>query len=291
MEEAARTYGVAMKTVVDEAGNETQVLDESLLGLGHAQAKLTDEAGRLAAAWDLLTGEGAHTGAAIRGMTDEAQAFVTQALEMGIALPAAMQPMIEKMIEQERLTDQNGKKLTDISQLQFAAPLTSGFDLLADKIQMLIIALGGPSGLSKAVEQMVASAGLNITDLSGEWAAMATDMKASFGSFSAFVEFRTMVERAGLSFDAMAEKWAGMTDAQQKRYGSFEAFVRDRVLRRMANEAGLKWKDMRGQWDAMTAAQQKRYGTFEAFVRERVLRKMAREAGSNGRTCAPTGRR
>ena len=105
MEEAARTYGVAMKTVVDEAGNETQVLDESLLGLGHAQAKLTDEAGRLAAAWDLLTGEGAHTGAAIRGMTDEAQGFVTQALEMGIALPAAMQPMIEKMIEHGRLTD------------------------------------------------------------------------------------------------------------------------------------------------------------------------------------------
>ena len=100
MEEAARTYGVAMKTVVDEAGHETQVLDESLLGLGHAQAKLTDEAGRLAAAWDLLTGEGARTGAAIRGMTDEAQAFVTQALAMGIALPAAMQPMIEKMIEQ-----------------------------------------------------------------------------------------------------------------------------------------------------------------------------------------------
>ncbi len=279
MEEAARTYGVAMKTVVDAAGNETQVLDESLLGLGHAQAKLTDEAGRLAAAWDLLTGKGARTGAAIRGMTDEAQGFVTQALEMGIALPAAMQPMIEKMIEQSVLTDQNGQKLTDISQLQFAVPLTSGFDLLADKIQMLIIALGGPSGLSKAVEQMVASAGLNITDLSGEWAAMATDMKAQFGSFEAFVEFRAMTARAGVSFDTMQSRWATMTDAQQKRYGTFEAHVRNQVLRKMAREAGLTWKTMRTDWDAMTAAQQKRYGTFEAFVRERVLRKMAREAG------------
>ena len=279
MEEAAHTYGVAMKTVVDEAGNETQVLDESLLGLGHAQAKLTDEAGRLAAAWDLLTGEGAHTGAAIRGMTDEAQAFVTTALEMGIALPAAMQPMIEKMIEQGRLTDQNGEKLTDISQLQFAAPLTSGFDLLADKIQMLIIALGGPSGLSKAVEEMVTSAGLKITDLSGEWAAMATDMKASFGSFEAFVEFRAMTARAGVSFDTMQSRWDAMTAAQQKRYGTFEAFVRNQVLRKMARDAGLAWKTMRTDWDAMTDAQQKRYGDFEAFVRERVLRKMAREAG------------
>ena len=279
MEEAARTYGVAMKTVVDEAGNETQVLDESLLGLGHAQAKLTDEAGRLAAAWDLLAGEGAHTGAAIRGMTDEAQAFVTQALEMGIALPAAMQPMIEKMIEQERLTDQNGKKLTDLSQVPFAAPLTSGFDLLADKIQMLIIALGGPSGLSKAVEEMVTSAGLNITDLSGEWAAMATDMKAQFGSFEAFVEFRTMTARAGVSFDTMQSRWATMTDKQQQRYGTFEAYVRDEVLRKMARDAGLAWKTMRTDWDAMTDAQEQRYGTFEAYVQEKVLRKMAREAG------------
>ena len=279
MEEAARTYGVAMKTVVDAAGNETQVLDESLLGLGHAQAKLTDEAGRLAAAWDLLTGEGARTGAAIRGMTDEAQAFVTQALEMGIALPAAMQPMIEKMIEQGRLTDQNGEKLTDISQLQFAAPLTSGFDLLADKIQMLIIALGGPSGLSKAVEQMVTDAGLRTTALAGEWSAMTTDMKASFGSFEAFVEFRAMVARAGVNFDAMQSRWAAMTDKQQQRYGTFEAYVRNQVLRKMAREAGLTWTTMRTDWDAMTAAQQKRYGTFEAFVREKVLRKMAREAG------------
>ena len=270
MEEAARTYGVAMKTVVDEAGNETQVLDESLLGLGHAQAKLTDEAGRLAAAWDLLTGEGARTGAAIRGMTDEAQGFVTTALEMGIALPAAMQPMIEKMIEQGRLTDQNGEKLTNISQLEFAAPLTSGFDLLADKIQMLIIALGGPSGLSKAVEEMVTSAGLKITDLSGAWAAMTTDMKASFGSFAAFVEFRTMVERAGVSFDTMQTRWDAMTAAQQKRYGTFEAFVRNQVLRKMAREAGLRWKDMRAEWKNMTADQKEQFGDFETFVQSRL---------------------
>ena len=279
MEEAARTYGVAMKTVVDEAGNETQVLDESLLGLGHAQAKLTDEAGRLAAAWDLLTGEGARTGAAIRGMTDEAQGFVTQALEMGIALPAAMQPMIEKMIEQARLTDQNGEKLTDISQIEFAAPLTSGFDLLADKIQMLIIALGGPSGLSKAVEEMVTSAGLQTTELAGEWAAMTTDMKAQFGSFEAFVEFRAMVARAGVSFDTMQTRWATMTDTQQRRYGTFEAYVRERVLRKMARNAGLTWTTMRTDWNGMTDAQQRRYGTFEAYVRNQVLRKMAREAG------------
>ena len=152
MEEAARTYGVAMKTVVDEAGNETQVLDESLLGLGHAQAKLTDEAGRLAAAWDLLTGEGARTGAAIRGMTDEAQGFVTKALEMGIALPAAMQPMIEKMIEHGRLTDLNSEKLTDLSGLTFAEPLAEKFDTLITKLTELIEKIAGRGGVTQTID-------------------------------------------------------------------------------------------------------------------------------------------
>ena len=109
--------------------------------------------------------------------------------------------------------------------------------------------------------------------------AMATAMKASFGSFAAFVEFRAMTARAGVSFDTMQSRWAAMTDTQQQRYGTFEAYVRNQVLRKMARDAGLTWKTMRTDWDAMTAAQQKRYGDFEAFVRERVLRKMAREAG------------
>ena len=144
---------------------------------------------------------------------------------------------------------------------------------------MLIIALGGPSGLSKAVEEMVTSAGLQTTALAGEWSAMTTDMKASFGSFAAFVEFRTMTARAGVSFDTMQSHWAAMTDKQQQRYGTFEAYVREQVLRKMARDAGLAWKTMRTDWDAMTAAQQKRYGTFEAYVRTQVLRRMAREAG------------
>ena len=269
MEEAARTYGVAMKTVVDEAGNETQVLDESLLGLGHAQAKLTDEAGRLAAAWQLLTGEGAHTGAAIAGMTDEAQGFVTKALEMGIALPAAMQPMIEKMIEQRRLTDEGGKKLTDLSELKFAQPIADKFDLLADKIQLLVIALGGPSGLSKAVEQMVDSAGLDIKGLAGEWAGMTAAMKAEFGSFAVFVEdraLREMVAVSGLNYDAIAAKWAAMTDAQQTAFGSFREFLRDHELTQLATDAGLTFDDLEQRWQAMTDAQRAETESFRAFV-------------------------
>ena len=268
MEESAKHYGVAMKTVVDEAGHEVQVFDESLLGLGHAQAKLTDEAGQLASAWSLLTGEGTNTQVAIEGMTDEAQGFVTKALEMGVALPEAMRPMLDAMVAQGRLTDENGDKLTDLSGLTFAAPIAEGFDLLADKIQLLIITLGGPSGLSKAVEDMVAAANLDIKDLAAEWAG--TDgMKADFGSFAAFVEdqaLRDLAAEAGLNYDAIAARWKDMTDVQKAAFGSFREFLRDHELTQLATDAGRTFDDLEQQWTDMTDAQRTEAESFRAFV-------------------------
>ena len=273
MEESAKHYGVAMKTVLDENGHEVQVFDESLLGLGHAQAKLTDEAGQLASAWSLLTGEGTHTQVAIEGMTDEAQGFVTQALEMGIALPEAMRPMLDAMVSQGRLTDENGDKLTDLSGITFAAPIAEGFDLLADKIQLLIITLGGPSGLSKAVEDMAASAGLEIKGLAGEWSAMTTEAQAAFGSFAAFVEdqaLREIATEAGLNYDAIAAKWQTMTDAQKAAFGSFRTFITHEELKTLATDAGLTFDDLQQRWTEMTEAQQTAVGDFRAFVNQEL---------------------
>ena len=272
MEKSAKQYGVAMKTVVDENGQEVQVFDESLLGLGHAQAKLTDEAGQLASAWTLLTGEGTNTQVAIEGMTDEAQGFVTKALEMGIALPEAMRPMLDAMVSQGRLTDENGEKLTDLSGLTFAAPIAEGFDLLADKIQLLIITLGGPSGLSKAVEDMVDSAGLDIKDLAGEWAGMTTDAKAAFESFAAFVEDRALREitaTAGLNYDANRDR-VGQDDRRaeggvrrlqgvRRRTGAQEDG--DRCRRRLRGDAhGLGKYDRgpEGEGDQLQGLRQRR---------------------------------
>ena len=269
MEDAARTYGVGFKTVIDEAGNETQVLDESLLGLGHAQAKLTDEAGQLASAWSLLTGEGTHTQVAIEGMTDEAQGFVTQALEMGIALPEAMRPMLDAMVSQGRLMDENGDKLTDLSGITFAAPIAEGFDLLADKIQLLIITLGGPSGLSKAVEDMAASAGLDIKGLAGEWAGMTDEMQTAFGSFAAFVEdqaLRELAADAGLNYDAIAAQWTDMTDEQKAAFGTFREFMKNEELKQLATDAGLTFDDLTQRWKDMTDAQRTEAESFRAFV-------------------------
>ena len=269
MEEAARQYGVGIKTVIDEAGNEVEVFDESLLGLGHAQAKLSDEAGQLADAWTLLTGEGASTQAAIEGMTDEAQAFVTKALEMGLGFPAAMQPMLEAMVAQGLLTDENGEKLIDLSRLSFADPIVEGFDKLADSIEMLIIALGGPSGLTKAVEEMVAAAGLDIKHLAGEWTAMTEDAKAEYGDFALFVEdraLRDIARAAALNFEDLADEWAAMTEEQKAEFGDFASFLRDQELRKMVDDAGLKFDEIEQAWRDMTEEQRSEIGSFREFV-------------------------
>ena len=269
MEAAATQYGVGMKTVLDESGREVQVLDESLLGLGHAQAKLTDEGGQLASAWELLTDEGGHMQAAIEGMTDEAQVFVTRALEMGIALPASMKPMLEAMVEQSRLTDQNGEKLEDLSGLTFADPIAAQFDRLADSIQMLIIALGGPSGVSQAVEDMVDTAGLEIEDLAGEWAGMTEDAKAQFGAFAAFVEdqaLRQIAAAAGVHYDEIAASWEAMTDEERAAFASFAAFLDEQALKKLVDDAGGHYDEIATKWEAMTTAQREAIGSFRAFV-------------------------
>ncbi len=144
---------------------------------------------------------------------------------------------------------------------------------LADKIQLLIITLGGPSGLSKAVEDMAASANLDIKGLAGEWAGMTDEMKTEFGSFAAFVEdraLREIAESAGLNYDAIAERWKGMTDAQQTAFGSFREFLKNEELKKLAEDAGLTFDDLEQQWEDMTDAQRDAVGSFRQFVNQEL---------------------
>ena len=257
MRQAAERYGVEL----------------SALGPQFEQARLSDAAAALVRDFDLLTQEGANVNGVLAGMQDEVQALVAQALTAGVAIPAGMRPIIESLIEQGRLTDQNGQKLTDTSRLEFAAPLTEKFDLLADRIQLLIIALGGPSGLSKAVEDMVGSAGLDIQDLASTWAAMTETAKAAFGDFQTFVEdraLRDITSAAGLNFDAVAAEWAAMTAAQKAEFGDFRTFLQDHELRQMVDDAGLRFDELETRWAAMTAAQRDEIADFRTFVNRQL---------------------
>ncbi len=259
MRQAAERYGVEL----------------SALGPQFEQARLSDAAAALVRDFDLLTQEGANVNGVLAGMQDEVQALVAQALTAGVAIPAGMQPIIASLIEQERLTDQNGNKLTDMSHLDFADPIAAKFDLLADSIQLLIIALGGPSGLSKAIEDMVGSAELDLQDLAGAWAAMTDEAKAQFGDFASFVEDRALQDlasAAGLNFDDIAAAWAAMTAEQQAAFGDFRTFLQDHELRQMVDDAGLRFDELETRWAAMTDAQRDEIADFRAFVNHELAK-------------------
>ena len=139
MKSAADKYGIAL----------------SSLGPAFDIQRLHRAAQVLADDWKVLTDGGADVQAVIEGMGDEVQALIIDALKAGRKIPKNLQPIIEKMIEQGSLTDELGNKITDMSQLEFAAPITEKFDALLTKLDELIDRIAGPSNsVTAATEQL-----------------------------------------------------------------------------------------------------------------------------------------
>ena len=102
------------------------------------QLRIRESAAQIVKDWDLLVGAGADVNAVLVGMQDEVQAVVIDAQKMGLAIPEAMRPIIQKMIDAGLLTDQFGNKLMDTSGLNFETPLIDKIDDLIEAIQLLI---------------------------------------------------------------------------------------------------------------------------------------------------------
>jgi hypothetical protein len=79
-------------------------------------------------------------------MTDAVNDYVHQAMLTGTEIPAAMKPLLQKMIDMGALTDVAGNKLADLSGLTFAETLTEGFKSVVDAINQLTKALTGDLG-------------------------------------------------------------------------------------------------------------------------------------------------
>lgn len=148
MKAAAEKYGIAL----------------SSLGPAFDEARMGRAARALAKDWDVLIKGGADVNAVIDGMGDEVQNLVTDALTAGQQIPHNLQPIIEKMIEAGRLTDEEGNKLTGLGQLDFATPIEARFSKLVDKISELIDKLSGPSNSATAATQQLAHDLNNLPD-------------------------------------------------------------------------------------------------------------------------------
>jgi hypothetical protein len=64
------------------------------------------------------------------------------AIRTGTEIPAAMRPTLEQLLEMGELVDADGNKLTDLSGINFAEPITKGFTRVVDKLDEMMRRMG-----------------------------------------------------------------------------------------------------------------------------------------------------
>jgi len=109
------------------------------LGEKFQQARLHDAARQILEDFTFLKDSGADVGGVLAGMSDEISQLVQDSEQFGVAIPENMRPLIEQLIESGQLLDENGEKITDIGELEFAEPITSGFDKIVDVIKVDLV--------------------------------------------------------------------------------------------------------------------------------------------------------
>lgn len=142
----------SLDEIRDAAGRYGIELDK--LGPKVKQLEIDELADQYVADWKILTAATDDWGVIIDKMGPKVQSLITDAIKYGLELPAAMQPMIQAMIDAGELVDNNGDKLTDLSQLNFAKPLTEMVEALIAKLDELVEAIIGPSGVGGAFDRL-----------------------------------------------------------------------------------------------------------------------------------------
>lgn len=113
------------------------------LGPTMARQKLDEMAAQLIQDYALLSAAGVNHNAIIARMGPNINEYVQAALRAGSAIPEAMRPILQAMIDQGLLLDANGnayKSLEDVG-VSFAQTMTEQFKTLMEKITALINAL------------------------------------------------------------------------------------------------------------------------------------------------------
>lgn len=137
-----------MNAVVQEFG-----LDVSKLGPAFQQLKLDKEAQRIIDAMAIMEKGGADMTGVLEGMADEISKVVQDSIKFGTTIPENMKPWIEELIKSGKLVDENGKAITDMSQIKFGAAMESDMSKLTKKLDELI------AQLAKLAEGFATAAG------------------------------------------------------------------------------------------------------------------------------------
>jgi len=118
----------------------------SIQELGPAMQKqqLDQQAQTLLNDWRLLVGSGIDVATVNAHMASSINDYLKLARQTGQEVPAAMEPILLKMIDQGQLVDDNGKKITDMKDVgvSFSETMTQGFQKVVDKLDQLLQKIG-----------------------------------------------------------------------------------------------------------------------------------------------------
>lgn len=127
------------------------------LGPALQRQELDTQAQQLFEDFNVLIAAGIDSEAVLRRMADAINAFVQRSIAMGIAIPAAMRPMLQAMIDFGFLTDASGNLITDLehSGITFAETMTQGFNRVVNSIDALTDAIRRFLGLTEEAADAV----------------------------------------------------------------------------------------------------------------------------------------
>ena len=148
LSEAMAFQDAAMATLDETAKKYGFTLEE--LGPKFAAAELDKKAQELFKDFKVLTAAGIDVEMVIGKMGGAINDFVQQSIAMGVDVPNAMRPMIEKMIELGLLTDANGNIIASLEEsgINFAMSMSEGFRSLIDEVRRLTEAIARGLGIA-----------------------------------------------------------------------------------------------------------------------------------------------
>jgi hypothetical protein len=152
LNEAFRFQDAAMVTLDETTKKYGFTIEE--LGPALSRQALDKQAQQIYQDFQVLTAAGIDTDTVLRRMGGSVQDFVTQSLRTGTEIPAAMRPMLDRMVELGTLVDANGNVITDLgaSGVTFSETMTQGFAKIVTVVERLTDAIA--RGLGLAIENI-----------------------------------------------------------------------------------------------------------------------------------------
>jgi hypothetical protein len=152
----ARTDLEAQETAWEKVNAAVQRYGFSIEEIGPAlqRQNVDKQAQHLYEDFRLLTAAGISVDTVLGRMGDAINQFVQGALKTGTEIPAAMAPMLQRMVEMGALVGANGNVITDLEAagVKFSMTMSEGFQALIGEVQKLTEAIA--RGLGLAIENI-----------------------------------------------------------------------------------------------------------------------------------------